>query len=110
MKGLSWLIEITVMNEDIRVEEEITYLELSKKYKEMFDGPIMGVRVGNTLKELTAKVSDGEEIVFVDPSRPEGMSIYMRTVCMVMLKAVRDVLGNEAEVVIENSIKKNFYC
>ena len=28
----------------------------------------------------------------------------MRTVCMVMLKAVRDVLGNEAEVVIENSI------
>ena len=70
----------------------------------------MGVRVGNTLKELTSKVSDGEEIVFVDPSRPEGMSIYMRTVCMVMLKAVRDVLGNEAEVVIENSIKKNFYC
>ena len=69
-QGLSWLIEITVMNEDIRVEEEITYLELSKKYKEMFDGPIMGVRVGNTLKELTAKVSDGEEIVFVDPSRP----------------------------------------
>ena len=54
MKGLSWLIEITVMNEDIRVEEEITYLELSKKYKEMFDGPIMGVRVGNTLKELTS--------------------------------------------------------
>lgn len=110
MKGLSWLIEITVMNEDIRVEEETTYLELSKKYKKMFDGPIMGVRVGNTLKELTSKVSDGEEIVFVDPSRPEGMSIYMRTVCMVMLKAVRDVLGNEAEVVIENSIKKNFYC
>ena len=35
MKGLSWLIEITVMNEDIRVEEETTYLELSKKYKKM---------------------------------------------------------------------------
>ena len=36
MKGLSWLIEITVMNDDIRVEEETTYLELSKKYKKMF--------------------------------------------------------------------------
>ena len=34
----------------------------------------------------------------------------MRTVCMVMLKAVRDVLGKDTEIVIENSIKKNFYC
>ena len=42
MKGLSWLIEITVMNEDIRVEEETTYLELSKKYKKMFDGRLWG--------------------------------------------------------------------
>lgn len=107
---MSWLIEITVMNESMRVEKGTTYLELSEKYRDSFDGPIVGARVGNTLKELTSEASDGEEIVFLDPSHPEGMSVYMRTVCMVMLKAVRDVLGEETEVVIENSIKKNFYC
>ncbi len=98
------------MNESMRVEKGTTYLELSEKYRDSFDGPIVGARVGNTLKELTSEASDGEEIVFLDPSHPEGMSVYMRTVCMVMLKAVRDIFGEETEVVIENSIKKNFYC
>ncbi|MCD8035965.1 MAG: nucleoside kinase [Clostridiales bacterium] len=104
------MINITVMKESMSVPEGTTYCELSEKFADRFEGPIMAAMVGNKMKELTSKASDGEEIEFVDPSNFEGMSVYMRTVCMVMLKAVRDVLGKGTEVVIENSIKKNFYC
>lgn len=107
-KGLRHLVEITVMGETLNVSQDTTYLELSKKYN---TGKfIMAAKVGNTLKELTSNVSDGDEIEFIDMTNPEGMSIYMRTACMVMLKAVDDVLGHGTETVIENSIKKNFYC
>ncbi len=98
------------MKESMSVPEGTTYCELSEKFADRFEGPIMAAMVGNKMKELTSKASDGEEIEFVDPSNFEGMSVYMRTVCMVMLKAVSDVLGKGTEVVIENSIKKNFYC
>lgn len=98
------------MNESMSVPDKTTYKELSERFKDSFKGPIMAAMVGNKMKELTSSVSDGEEIFFIDPSHPEGMSVYMRTVCMVMLKAVDDVLGKGTEVVIENSIKKNFYC
>lgn len=98
------------MNKKTEVSEKITYGELAKQYRDSFEGPIVAAVVGNKLKELGNEVSDGEEITFIDPSDPEGMSIYMRTACMVMLKAVNDLLGQGTEVVIENSIKKNFYC
>ncbi len=104
------LIEITVMNESMKAAEGTTYRELSEGFKDRFKGPIMAAMVGNKMKELTSAASDGEKITFIDPSDPEGMSVYMRTACMIMLKAVSDVLGKETEVVIENSIKKNFYC
>ncbi|MDY4082289.1 MAG: nucleoside kinase [Candidatus Metalachnospira sp.] len=104
------MIEITAMNENLTVPEGTTYGELSKKYKDLFVGPIMAAKTGNTLKELDSHIHEGDEITFIDPTDPEGMSIYMRTTCLIMLKAVRDVLGEGTEVVIENSIKKNFYC
>lgn len=104
------LLEITVMNEKLEVPEKTTYKDLAEKYKDRFQGPIVAALSGYTLKELYHKVRDGEEITFLDPTHPEGMNIYMRTACMVMLKAVNDVFGNGTEVLIENSIKKNFYC
>ncbi len=104
------MIEITVMNEKKTVSEGTTYLELSKDYAKDFEGPVMAAIAGNKLRALTYTVNDGDDIIFVDPSNPEGMSIYMRTACMVMLKAISDILGKDTEVVIENSIKKNFYC
>lgn len=104
------LINVTVMNERLSLPKGTTYLELSKKYSDQYTGPIMLARVGNTLKELAVEIKDGEDIVFIDPSKYEGMSVYMRTACMIMLKAAKDILGNDAQVAIENSIKKNFYC
>ena len=103
-------MKVTVMNEIIEIPEKTTYLELSKKYADRFKGPIVAALTGNTLKHLLEEVSEEESITFCDPSVREGMDVYIRTVSMVVLKAVRDVLGKDTRVSIENSIKKNFYC
>ena len=42
------MIEITAMNENLTVPEGTTYGELSKKYKDLFVGPIMAAKTGNT--------------------------------------------------------------
>ena len=110
MKGLRNLIEITVMNEKLAVPEGTTYKAVADNFTDRFEGPVMAAKIGNNLRELDREITESETINFIDPTHPEGMSIYMRTVCFVMLKAVQDVLGKGTEVVIENSIKKNFYC
>ena len=98
------------MGEKVTVSPDMTYFELSKKYRDRLKRDVMAARVGNDLKELSSAVSDGDVIEFIDMTDPEGMSIYMRTACMIMLKAVDDIVGHGTETIIENSIKKNFYC
>ena len=98
------------MGEKVMVSPDMTYFELSKKYRGRLKRDVMAARVGNDLKELSSAVSDGDVIEFIDMTDPEGMSIYMRTACMIMLKAVDDIVGHGTETIIENSIKKNFYC
>lgn len=98
------------MGDRLSVPEGTTYGELCGKYNDKFESKIIAAKSGNSLRELTHEVFEGENITFLDITDGEGRSIYMRTVCMVMLKAVRDVLGKDTEIVIENSIKKNFYC
>ena len=98
------------MGDRLSVPEGTTYGELCGKYNDKFESKIIAAKAENSLRELTHEVFEGENITFLDITDGEGRSIYMRTVCMVMLKAVRDVLGKDTEIVIENSIKKNFYC
>ena len=50
------------------------------------------------------------EVDVVDITDPEGRRVYARALSFVMLRAVRDVLGPEVRVVVENSLVKNYYC
>jgi len=97
-------------NEEVSVFEGITFGELSKMCAEKFSADIVIAKTGNTLKELNDKVPSGTEVQFFDCTNQDGASVYARGASLIMLKAVRDILGTDAQVVIEHSINGNYYC
>lgn len=104
------MLELTVLGETFHVEKGITFEEVAKKFQSHFQGVIVVAKQNNKLKELSKKIKESGEITFYDVSDVDGMRIYHRSVSFLMVKAVKELLGLKASVVIEHSIHKSFYC
>ena len=103
--------QITVMGGPVfSVPEGTTYEQVSKNYAHLFKAPIVLAKMNHTLKELNYKIRESGDIQFYDLTNPEGRRVYIRSVSFLMIKAVKDVLGLDTKVVVENSLKKNYYC
>ncbi len=96
--------------ETIKVEAGTSFLDISKRFKEYFSYPILVAKVDNEIEELNDKVTRSANIDFYDRSSGVGNGIYGRSVQFLLIVAVKKILGNEAEVIIEHSIDKGFYC
>lgn len=104
------MLELTVLGKTFQVEEGITFEEVAKKFQSQFQGRIVLAKQKNKLKELSKKIKESGEIFFYDVSNIEAMRVYHRSVSFLMVKAVKQLLGLKASVVIEHSIHKSFYC
>ena len=104
------MLELTVLGKTFQVEEGITFEEVAKKFQSQFQGMIVLAKQKNKLKELSKKIKESGEIFFYDISNIEAMRVYHRSVSFLMVKAVKQLLGLKASVVIEHSIHKSFYC
>ena len=103
-------VRVSVMGDAPReVAAGTTLGELARDYAHRRAGDILLARCGNRFFELNDPVQAGE-VDFVDITDPEGRRVYARALSFVMLRAVRDVLGPEVRVVVENSLVKNYYC
>lgn len=103
-------VKISVMGDKpVMVPATTTYQELAKQYADRLTGDIVLARCNNRLKELGECVSPGN-ISFLDITDPEGRRVYARGLSFMMLKAVKDLLGLDTKIVIEHSLKKNYYC
>lgn len=101
---------INVMGREVRLREGMTFAELAQGCQGEFASPILVAKQGNTLRELGYEIRDGEDITFLDLTDEEGMRVYHRGVSFLLVKAVRDVLGEGALCVIEHSLRGNLYC
>lgn len=104
------MLELTVLGKTFQVEEGITFEEVAKKFQSQFQGMIVLAKQKNKLKELSKKIKESGEIFFYDVSNIEAMRVYHRSISFLMVKAVKQLLGLKASVVIEHSIHKSFYC
>lgn len=102
--------EIKVMGRELSIKEGMTFGELAKSFQGEFPSAILLAKQGNTLRELDYVIRDAEDITFFDLRDEEGMRVYHRGVSFLLVKAVRDVLGEQALVLIEHSLRGNLYC
>ncbi|MBQ9090642.1 MAG: nucleoside kinase, partial [Anaerotignum sp.] len=102
--------KVNVMGREIQLREGMTFGELSKEFQGEFPSDILLAKQGNALKELDYEIKEAEDITFLDLTDELGMRVYHRGVSFLLVKAARDVLGEQAKVVIEHSLRGNLYC
>lgn len=100
----------SVMGEIVEFEKGTTFQELAKKVQHKFSAPVVLAKQNNRLKELTSIVRKSDNIEFFDLTNTDGMRVYHRSVSFLMIKAVKDLLGSQTNVVVEHSIYKSLYC
>ena len=101
---------LNVMGRDMSVEQGTTFGQLAQELQKDFPSPILLAKQGNNLQELGSKIQDEDAVTFYDLSDGEGMRVYHRGVSLVLVKAVRDIVGETARVQIEHSLRGNLYC
>lgn len=87
-------------------------LELAKYAKKNYDNDIILAKVNGKLTELTKEVDDDDEVEFVTTDTVIGNLTYKRSVCMLMLSAIYDIVpeGKIKKVCVQYSLSKGYYC
>lgn len=89
----------------------ISYMEIAKEYQHTENEPILLVMEGNRLRELHRKAKEDSRITFITIRDSAGYNAYQRSLSLMMLKAVHNVLQDEQyQVRIHFVVSKGLYC
>lgn len=84
--------------------------EISDSFAHYYNYPILAAKLDNDIVELDEAINRSYYVDFYDRSLSLGNGIYGRTAQFLLIVAVKKLLGDNVEVIIENSIDKGFYC
>ena len=89
----------------------ISYSEIVEKYQKEGEAPIILVTANGKLRELHKKLKKDCTIGFVTTADSIGHKTYKRSACLILLKAIYDVAGQEDldKVVIHYSVGSGYY-
>ena len=93
----------------LEFEEGTTFKEISEYFKDRFKYDILVARADNTLTDLGDTLKKNCEIDFFDRSSSIGNSVYRRSVRYILVLAVKNLLGDDADVIIGNNIDNGTY-
>jgi len=87
----------------------ISLLEIYHKLKISLPYPLVAARVNYKVEDLNFLVYKPKTIEFIDASSPSGLRVYLRSISIVMAKAVFDLFPNDV-LRIEHPISRGYYC
>ncbi len=93
----------------IAAERGSTLLEIYRISGVELKEKVMCAIVNNRTERLDYRIYSPKEVEFLDITNPYGLRTYVRSLCFVLSKAVHDIMP-EAELKIEHSISKGFFC
>ena len=90
----------------------IQYAEIAREYQQNTEYPILLVMAGNRLRELHRRAKEDCCLRFITMQDPAGYNAYRRSLCLMMLKAIHNVLGHEEDyqVGIHFVVSDGLYC
>lgn len=105
--------EITIYCKNVKQYYHIpcgtSLLEVYKMVGLQLPYPVIAARVNYKVQNLNFLVYKPKDIEFIDASCESGMRCYVRTLCMVMARAVHELWPNY-DLRIEHPISKGYYC
>lgn len=110
MEKIKIFCENTTSYEDVTMgttlKELADRLSCSEEYT---DVPILAALVDNKLKSLDYKVINPHNVRFVDYCHPDGRRTYIRSLCFVLQKVIRELYPDKV-LVIDYSLPSGLYC
>ena len=105
------MVTLKINGKEHSYDEDTTYEKVVADYQAEYDNLITLVVENGKLKELFRKPKDGAEISFITRKDDMGRKTYQRTVILIMVKAIDDVLGGDKSkyVKVEFAIGKGYY-
>lgn len=104
---------ITIYCENTELEKNYpfgtTLQDIIQDQKIDIGSPILGAMVNNTLKELDYLVYKPKTVRFIDYRHPDGKRMYMRSLSLVLFKAVVDLYPKN-KLKIEHAVSNGLYC
>ena len=90
-----------------------TFETIVREYQEQYDNSIALVYFNGKMRELHKKLERDGVISFITTGDLAGHSSYIRTAHMMLVKAVRNIMGDQGDdtrVKIEFAVDNAFYC
>ena len=96
-------------SEYIDVEGGATLAEVASQLADELTIVPICARVNNKTEDLGFPIYSPKQVEFLDQSSPSGNRVYVRSLCMMLYKAVTEVCPG-ARLRIEHSISRGYYC
>jgi uridine kinase len=96
--------------QELEADKLTTLLDLSKACKGYMRGDVLAVSVNNEVSELSAKITGDCTVEFYDITSNYGFAVYQRSVSLLMFAAAHELLNGDANVWVEHTTNKNYYC
>lgn len=87
--------KIVIDGKEVEYEQGTTFEQIAKEYQKDFAQEIVLVFFNGRLRELNKRVKEGGMLSFVTVADKPGIKAYRRTVCLLMQKALHDLLGDQ---------------
>ena len=106
------MFKVTVGDEVKEYKEGTTFFDIAREYQDRFENDILLVSVGSKLQELNKQIEEDCTVCFITAADTEGQKVYKRSATLLLLKAVKDVLGNDHpyNIKVLYSVSKGYYC
>ncbi len=110
MKSIKVNINLNGIMIQRRVLEGTTLEDILKDCQNQLPYKVMTAKVGNKMKELTWQILEPcKEIQFLDQRHRAATRVYQRSLTLLYIKSIKDVLGASTRVVIQNPLNKGLY-
>ena len=102
-------VKVTINNKETLVPSGISLLQLSKEYQKDYRFPIVLATVNNKYKELNYVINSSCGINFYDLNSIEGNRAHIAGLTFLLIVAVKEIFGVNANVKVLHSLDKGLY-
>lgn len=105
------MLQIYCKNNNIYKEFPVgtLLLDIYKGFNLNLPYPPVSARVNNRIEGLTFRVYNNKDVEFIDIRDPSGMRTYVRSLCFVLYKAIRELYPN-GKLLMEHPISRGYFC
>ena len=105
------IFQVTVDEQVREYEAGTTYRMIAEEFQKDYDARIVLAMVDKKLNELQKPVTKDCSITFKTVKDRTGYKTYRRSACLLLIKAIHDVVGEEKldKIKIEFSVSKGYY-